>query len=119
MGFWCERGIKLPLPPEPTVGLTSTSPPRRWTTEQYAEEGPPKFPKFPFPPLAVQFEFRVFPDSPEHKMALQGLRTASGGVGFLGIWGFTGKLRAKVQAPVPGNKPAGERSGNGVHIQRK
>ena len=43
--------------------------------------GPPNIPQNPFPPLAVEFEFRVFPDSLKHKKALQGLGTASGGRG--------------------------------------
>ena len=50
--------------------------------------GPPKSLKTHHSRSLFNFDSSVFPDSPEHKKALQGLRTASCVVGFLRDLGF-------------------------------
>ncbi len=86
-----ESAAFLAVAPEPTVGNRQQRPhdaARRSSTPRRA----PKIPKNSPLPLAVQFRlFGFFPDPPEHKKALQGLRTASGGGGFLRDFGFNSK----------------------------
>ena len=54
--------------------------------------GPPQIPKIPASPARCSIStLRFFPDSPKHKKALQGLGTASGGVGFLRDLGLNSK----------------------------